>query len=193
MYIRPHLLSALAMIIMLMGAYPDHGLAGSKVGDKLRVAILDFESASTDAAMNSLGKGLQSMLTTDLSQVGALQLVERQRLQDIQAELKLGQSSAFDKKTAAKVGKLAGATHLLTGTYTVVGDSMRIDARLFAVEKGEILLATQVEGETDAFFELEKDLARKIIRAFGVKMAPKERAAISRIHTADFQAFRNPV
>lgn len=45
-------------------------------------------------------------------------------------------------------------------------------------------------GERDAFFELEKSLVRKLIKALGVKLRPKERAGVARIHTADFGAFK---
>jgi TolB-like protein len=182
---------ATAQLLVLVALLPTPAAAQPKAGEALRVAILDFENASTDPSMAPLGKGLQSMLTTDLSQVQTLKLVERQRLKDVQAELSLGASGAVDKTTAAKMGKLAGATHLLAGTFTVVGKTMRIDARLFEVQKGEIKLTAAIEGETDLFFELEKELAGKLLQALGIKMAPKERAAVGKVHTADFAAFKS--
>lgn len=157
---------------------------------KPRIAVLEFTNASTDAGLDALGKGLQSMVTTDLSKVAALDLVERARLREVEAELKLGRSEKIDRKTAARFGKLSGATHLLGGTFTVVGDTMRLDARLLTVEQGKVLLAEEITGERDAFFELEKALVRKLVTALGLKLAPKERAGIARIHTADFEAFR---
>src|SRR5258707_13936053 len=88
-------------------------LAAHAAAAETRVAVLEFTNASADHDNDPLGKGLQSMLTTDLSQVPALRLVERQRLRDIQSELKLAQGGQIDKATAARIGKLAGATHLL--------------------------------------------------------------------------------
>jgi TolB-like protein len=164
--------------------------AGAGKGDgPMRVAVMDFTSAAAGAEYESLGKGLQSMVTTDLAQVGALALVERARLKDIEAELKLGKSGAVDKATAVKLGKLAGASHLVTGSFTVLGNKMRIDCRLLGVEDGAVVLADKVEGEKDAFFELEKDLVKKLVPAFGVTLLPKERAAVAKIHTSDFEAF----
>ncbi|GAB4515151.1 MAG: hypothetical protein Tsb0020_33740 [Haliangiales bacterium] len=154
----------------------------------MRVAIMDFTNAA-GGDMAHLGKGLQSMLITDLAEVEKFELIERARLNDIRAELTLAQSELIDKRSAVRIGKLAGASHLIAGSYTVVGARMRIDARLFTVASGKILLAAEVEGERDAFFELEKELVRKLVRATGVDLAPKERAGISKIHTADFAAF----
>ncbi|HSS00974.1 MAG TPA: CsgG/HfaB family protein [Kofleriaceae bacterium] len=155
-----------------------------------RVAVLEFSNASAERDNDPLGKGLQSMLTTDLSQVPSLRLVERQRLRDIQAELKLGQGGQIDKATAARIGKLAGATHLLGGSFVIVGNRMRIDSRLFAVQSGDVVFAEKIEGERDAFFELEKQLAGKFIDSVGIKLQPRERAAMTKVHTADFEAFR---
>lgn len=157
---------------------------------QLRVAVLEFGNASSESGLEALGKGLQSMVTTDLSRVSTLTLVERSRLQEIVAEQKLSNSGLIDKTTAAKIGKLAGATHLLGGTFTVVGKNMRLDARLFSVKTGEVLLAEDMAGERDAFFELEKAMVNKLITALGIKLDPKERAGIAKIHTADFGAFK---
>jgi TolB-like protein len=158
---------------------------------QLRLAVMEFANTSPDRQLDSLGKGLQSMVTTDLAQVASLALVERARLRDIQGELKLGQSALVDPKTAAKFGKLAGASHLIAGSFTVVGDKMRIDGRIFAVADGKVVLAEKIEGDRDAFFELEKTLVKKIVDTVGVKLQAKERGAIAKVHTTDFESFRD--
>ncbi|WP_428262482.1 CsgG/HfaB family protein [Haliangium sp.] len=179
-----------ALILAMAAPLPAHADGDEVAGAELRVAVLEFGNASSERELDSLGKGLQSMLTTDLTRASALSLVERARLRDLEGELELGRSGMIDGATAARIGKLAGATHLLGGTFTVHGASMRIDARLFAVETGRVLLAEEITGDKDAFFELEKALIRKLLRALGVKLAPAERTRVAQIHTADFEAFR---
>src|SRR5262249_14763692 len=127
---------------------------------------------------------------TDLAASSAFALVERARLHDIQSELKLQRRSEIDPTTAVKIGKLAGASHLISGSFTIIGEQMRIDCRLVAVDSGRILLAEKVEGEKAAFFELEKALVQKVVDSLGARIAPKERAEMSKVHTADFDAFR---
>jgi len=166
-------------------------MGGTARADKqLRVAVMDFTAASTASALEVLGTGLQSMLTTDLSEVPTLALVERARLHDIQNELKLSQTGAVDKETAAKIGSLAGASHILVGSFTVVGGKMRIDARLFTVATGEIAFGEKIEGEQTAFFDLEKQLVKKIVDAVGVKLGRKEKAELGKPRTRDFEAFQ---
>jgi TolB-like protein len=71
---------------------------------QLRVAVLEFDNASKERELDALGKGLQSMFTTDLATLQTLQVVERARLRDVQAELKLARGKGFDKTSAAKLG-----------------------------------------------------------------------------------------
>src|SRR4051812_15606598 len=151
----------------------------------MRIAVLDFENASADRGQDALGKGLQAMFMTDLAQVTSLQIVERARLADVQRELKLGRSRGFDARTAARLGKLAGASHLLAGTFTVAGKKMRLDCRLFSGADGTVLLSEKSEGDADSFFELQKSLTRKVLDAVSVRLEPKERAALMRVQTAD--------
>ena len=97
----------------------------------MRLAVMEFDSPSSDPRLVGLGKGLQSMVTTDLAQVEKLRLIERSRIEEIKAELKLQNSKLVDTKTAVRMGKLMGASHLIAGTVTVLDQQMRLDMRLF--------------------------------------------------------------
>ena len=187
-----HLYAVTCAAVLLLALYTpvSTGIAFGGV-QPLRLAVLDFSAASANPLDAPLGKGLQAMLTTDLATIPLIQLVERDRLNDIRDELKLSRGKLIDKATAVRIGKLINASYLLTGTYTVVGARMRVDCRLFAVGTGKILLAEKVEGERDAFFELQKQLGKQVIGALQLKLTPKQRARVARIHTADFDAFRS--
>lgn len=190
-------------VMWLVAAWAWLGLevrAWAEAATKARLAVMELRVATMEgkagargenaAQVAELGKGLQSMITTDLAQVASLELVERARLKEIEAELELGTSGLVDPKTAVKLGKLAGATHLVTGSVAVIGDRMRIDGQIVAVGDGRVVVAEKIEGERDAFFELEKALVKQIVDGVGVKLAVKERGAIARVHTTDFEAFR---
>ncbi|MCB9734258.1 MAG: hypothetical protein H6745_16805 [Deltaproteobacteria bacterium] len=181
---------AAAALFAAVVAAPAPAAAAAPARAGYKIAVMDFLPGTADDELAPLGKGLQSMLTTDLAAVDGFELVERSRLEDVVGELKLGKSGLVDAKTAAKLGKLVAASHLVVGTFTVVGKTMRLDARLVAVKNGKVELAAQSEGDKDAFFELEKALVNKLVGALGVDLAPKERAKLGKIHTADFEAFR---
>jgi len=152
--------------------------------------VIDFQGSGAVSGYETLGAGLQSMLTTDLAASHSIAVVERTKLAALRQEMKLSRSAAADPKTALRVGKLAGATHLVTGTFTLVGKELRLDARAIEIATGRVVLASDAKGERDAFFELEKKLASAIVAGIGVSLSPKERASMARIQTADFEAFR---
>ena len=163
-------------------------VAPAQAGE-LRLAVTSFTSASADPGLAPLGKGLQSMFTTDLSNVPGLEVVERARLAEIAGELKLASSGFVDPASAAKAGALLGATHLLTGSFTLLDKELRLDARLFSVARGEVILAQSRTGERDLFFDLQKQLVTALVQELAGEVSPKVRVKIQRVHTADWDAF----
>ncbi|MEZ4317775.1 MAG: CsgG/HfaB family protein [Myxococcota bacterium] len=154
----------------------------------VRVAVVPFDNAG-GAEFEGLGVGLQSMVTTDLAQADAVTVVERARIHDLLAEMQLAKDGVIDPATAVQIGKVSGATHVVAGSFTVVGDTMRLDVRLAEVATGKVTVAAEEQGERDAFFELEKSVVTKLLAGMGAELTPKERAAVARLHTADFDSF----
>jgi TolB-like protein len=139
-----------------------------------RLAILYFDNSGGDPSLDKLKKGLADMLITDLSNVRMLDIVERDKLESILTEQKLNNSKAFDPATASKIGKLLGVQIILAGGYFDMLGSIRIDARFIDVETGKILKSDGVDGQTEAFFKIQKQLSWKIIRNMDVKLTPDE-------------------
>lgn len=157
-------------------------------GEKLSVAIMEFEDTSPEDDFARLDRALQSMLTTDLSVSRDLELVERARLEDVRKELNLVKSGYLDPETAAKLGKGVGAKAILTGSFWVRDDKLRIDARLVHVETGTVILAEEITGAAHEFTGLEKQLARKVLDAAGIRLSAFETADLSRQHTSSLLA-----
>lgn len=157
-------------------------------GEKLTVAILEFEDTSPENEFARLDRALQNMLTTDLSVSRDLELVERARLEDVRKELNLVKSGFLDPETAAKIGKGVGAKAILTGSFWVRDAKLRIDARLVHVETGAVILAEEITGVAEDFTGLEKQLARKVLDAAGVRLSAFETADLSRKHTSSLLA-----
>jgi len=153
------------------------------------VAISYFDNNTGKAELEPLAKGMADMLITDLSQVQSLRVVERQKLNQVLAELQLSKSRFIDPTTAQKLGKGLAAKYILSGSYALVGDTLRIDARVFNVQTGAVLTSKKVEGKKDDFFALEKDVADLLIAALAVKLAPEERSSLRRNPTQSYDAW----
>ncbi len=160
----------------------------NRSGDRLTVAVLEFEDTSRTNELSGLGRSLQSFLTTDLSVSRDMQLVERARLDSVFAEINLGKTKFLEPATAAKLGKGVGAKAVLTGSFWIQNDEMRIDARLVHVETGQVILAEQIIGKSSEITQLEKRLANRIVEATGIRLSAFERADLSRPFTSNLLA-----
>jgi TolB-like protein len=138
---------------------------------KPTVAILYFDYSGKDDDLAVLRKGLAQMMISDLSALDAIQLVERDRLEDILAELKLGDAHKIDAATAARAGKLLGARYMVLGGYFDLKTKLRIDARVVEVESGKVIQSVGATGAADDFLALEQKLVADLGVVLGKQLA----------------------
>lgn len=143
------------------------------------LAVMDFTNTSVDEKerFDPMQQGFASMMINYLEGSTDLKVVERERIQWLLDELELQRDEGIvDQSSAVRTGKLLGATAVLFGAFTVSGRQMWISARLVKVETGEILLAEQIFGKQDEFFELIEKLSDQVTEAIGVELASTGRS-----------------
>jgi TolB-like protein len=138
--------------------------------DETTLAILPLTKASGSESWDGLGTALAGMLTSDLSQVGAIQLVERDRLDAVLAEIALSETAFVDPKTAQKLGKGVGAEAVLTGSFSVVGDTFLLDARIVETRTAKVLKAADAQGTSAEFVAVEKELVEELLEGLDVEL-----------------------
>lgn len=89
--------------------------AATAVEAKPRLAIRAFENK---AGGNVPASAITEMMTTELFNARLFSIMERERLGDVGAEIRLGQSGLVDDATAPEVGKIKGAQYTMTGAVT---------------------------------------------------------------------------
>ena len=161
------------------------------LADTKTVAISYFDNTSGTKEYDPLSKGLSDMLITDLSNVKSLKIVEREKLESLLKEIELGDGKFIDPNTAQKLGKGLGASFMLTGSFLIMGETMRIDARLVDVGTGEVTMAEEITGEKYSFFELEKVLKDKLIKSLNIELSRTESRKVKKSQTESFEAFNN--
>ena len=164
-------------------------LLGPAVAHGKTLAVTFFDNNTSDPQFEPLGRGLASMLITDLSALDALQVVERSRINEILAEIELQKSPYVDKDTAVAVGRGLGAEWVLTGALVAMQPMMRLDARLVEVATGRVLETQAVSGPVAEFFLLEKELATAILEKLEIRTSARESARMGRVATESFDAF----
>ena len=154
------------------------------------IAIAYFDNNTGNADLEPLRKGLADMLITDLANVGSLQIVERDKLNQVLDELKLSRSKFIDPRTAQKLGKGLAAEFIMTGGYVIGGDSLRIDVRVIEVKTGRVAASEKVSGKKEDFFAIEKDLVDILIKTLDVKLSAGERGKLRSNATQSFDAWQ---
>ncbi|OGS35202.1 MAG: hypothetical protein A2293_02325 [Elusimicrobia bacterium RIFOXYB2_FULL_49_7] len=157
----------------------------------LTVGVLPFSnnSLSEKEALEPLCKGLGEMMTTELSKIKSLKMIERTDLNKIIQELGLSMSGLTDESAAQKAGKLLGADLLMMGSFNQGFDGeMRIDARLVNVETGETVTAEEVTGKKKKLFNLIKKLSFQIADDLDLSLSKEEKKAINKSDNEDLNA-----
>lgn len=127
---------------------------------KKTIAVLYFENRTRDPRDNWMSIGLADMLITDLENTTPLRVLGRTRLIDTLKELGRENVQSMDMTLARSVAQKANADLMLLGAVTRDGDKLRIDAQLYDVRKGEMLMAEKAQGES--VLNLVDDLTHRL-------------------------------
>lgn len=112
-----------------------------KLGKK-RIAVVDF--AQLDGQVSELGRYLAEELSAELVLADpSLHIVDRQHLARIIGEQKLSAVGVTEPGNVQKIGQLAGADVLVTGSVVGLDDRVRITAKLLSASTAQIVGAAQ--------------------------------------------------
>lgn len=94
----------------------------SNAGGKKVVCVIDLEDKSNHShTWQNVGTGIADMMVTALAESKKYTIIEREKLEKVMEEQKLGASGAVTPQTAAKIGRLLGANYIITGSVTEFG------------------------------------------------------------------------
>ena len=132
---------------------------------QIKVAIVDFENTSGITKYDGLGKAMSSMLISDIEanvSPKRLQLVERSQINKILKEQNFQKTSAVDKASTVKMGKLLGVKYLLVGDIFILNDALVINSRLVDTETGDIKFSKKQEGKIVGWLTLKTNIAKEL-------------------------------
>lgn len=135
------------------------------------VVVWDFENQSPvalpGAQADFLRRSLSESLTAELLRVAGLPVVERQRLQDVLAEQKLGSTALADEGARLRLGKIVGAQRMVFGGYFVVGEQVQVHARVIDTATSRVLYADETVAPLAAVMAEVPALNQRLARALG--------------------------
>jgi len=108
------------------------------------IAVVDFTDLEGDATR--LGRFLAEEVSVDLvAEAKGFDVIDRTHLKAILQEHRLSATGLIDPQTARKLGLIAGADALLTGTMTPLGDSIRLDLKVLDTQSAKMLTAASTD------------------------------------------------
>jgi hypothetical protein len=110
---------------------------------KENVAVLDIPNPSEQ--VTALSSYFADELCLRLSKDTAVSILERSQLSKVLGEQGIQASGAFDAATVSRIGKLTGASRIVTGRYYPVGDEYELVSRTVEVATGKLVNLEKVK------------------------------------------------
>jgi tetratricopeptide (TPR) repeat protein len=141
---------------------------------KTRLAIIGFDNITKNEEQEWIGYGCAESLTSKLSSIKSIALVERNQIQKVMKEHVLGLSGAIDEETAVKLGKLLGANVVCIGSYQYFQGVLQFDVRFVNTETGQVTDAYQTRDNFEKLFQIYDNIALHFIGEYKVEATPTE-------------------
>ncbi|MCF6113157.1 adenylate/guanylate cyclase domain-containing protein [Mesorhizobium muleiense] len=151
--------------------------------EKPSIAVLPFDSMSSDRELEYFADGISEEIITALSRVPDLFVIARN-------------STFVYKGRAANVLRAAeelGVKFILEGSVRAAGNRVRVTAQLIEGASGRHLWAERYDGKLDDIFQVQDDITRNIALALQVKLTYGELARLWEGQTTNLSAWAKMV
>ncbi len=170
----------LALLLLAFGAYATFRWARPPgVAPLASAAVLPFVDLSLQKDQEYFSDGLTEELITALSQVPGLRVAAR--------------TSSFQFKGLSpdvhEVGRKLDVGAVLEGSVRKSGNRLRVSTRLISVKDGYQLWSESYDRDLADIFAVQEDVARSIVAALRVRLAPARDSALAVRPTGDLQAY----
>jgi serine/threonine protein kinase/Tfp pilus assembly protein PilF len=170
----------LALLLLALGGYAVfRRMEGPRAAPLASAAVLPFADLSPQKDQEYFSDGLTEELITTLSQVPGLRVAAR--------------TSSFQFKgqnpDVHEVGRKLDVGAVLEGSVRKSGSRLRVSAQLINVKDGYQLWSESYDRDLADVFAVQEDVARAIVAALRVRLAPARDSALAVRPTGDLQAY----
>jgi TolB-like protein len=132
-----------------------------------RIWILPFDNPHGDASVGHLEEAIPALLAVAISQSDQHAVVDRQHLNRVLAELSMTLEGLTAQNVRREVGRLLGATVMISGSFVKRGQDLLIAMRASDLETGIVTAAAETRGPAAEVSQLVADLYRRLGRDLG--------------------------
>jgi tetratricopeptide (TPR) repeat protein len=157
-------------------------------GPRNTIAVMPFRFTGSDTTLRPIERGFAELITTDLSRVSALTVLERERIQALLDEIALQQTGTAEG-TGVRAGKIIQAGRMVAGSIQQQGNTLQTDAFVTDVATTQLGAQTRDSRPLDDLFTMEKQIVLGLVQNMGITLTPAERNAIEQRPTRSLAAF----
>ncbi len=141
--------------------------------------ILPFEDLSPTGDNAWFSDGIVSELITTLSNVKSLKVVDAHTTKEFKSYK--GPLTAYAREMSVR--------YFVQGDVRKFGDNIKISARLLDVETGDHLWQDALKGTMDDIFEIQEEVAKKVVEGLNVLLTQEEAKMLSERATSNAEAY----
>ncbi len=143
------------------------------------LAVLPFESLSSDASQDYFTDGMTDELISDLGQISALRVISRTSVM----------AYKHARKPLPQIARELNVDAVVEGTVLRSGDQVRITARLIEASADKHLWSQSYEGELRDTLAVQNKVARAIADQIRISLNPQEQAALKSVKVVNPEAY----
>jgi TolB-like protein/DNA-binding winged helix-turn-helix (wHTH) protein/Flp pilus assembly protein TadD len=143
------------------------------------LAVLPFESLSSDPSQDYFADGMTEELISDLGQIRALRVISRTSVMVYKHE----------RKPLPQIARELNVDAVVEGTVLRSGDQVRVTAQLIEAAADKHLWSQSYEGELRDTLALQNQVARAIADQIRISLNPQEQAALKSARVVNPEAY----
>jgi len=139
------------------------------------VAVMPFETQADDAEQAYLGRGIAADLTTDMSRISGLRVINL--------------STLTGPELQAPGAKTSPARYLVSGSLHRASGGLNVNVRLIDTQSGQLLWAERYERPFRNLVAAEEEIVGRLVSVLPVKISESERRQLAKRYTRNPEAY----
>ena len=153
------------------------------------IAVMPFGYTGANEDIRPLSRGFAQLVVTDLAHSRQLRVLERERMQAMLDEMRLGEQGRTDPQSAARSGRMLRAGRVVQGSLSDQDDVLRATGAVVDVNTAGVAPGADAALPLNRLFDMEKVFVFDLFNSMGITLTEAERAAINQRPTQNIQAF----
>jgi uncharacterized caspase-like protein/TolB-like protein len=145
------------------------------------IGVMEFRDLQGEPEHEWIGEALRVAFNTELSKVRALR---------VYAPELIDRTAQAHRSDILATAQRLGIQRVVTGSYHVVGKTIRMDAAIIDTTTGVQEGSDSVEGHLSDFFALQKKLVLSMLHRLQVQVSPEEGSSIQKETNTNVDAYR---